>query len=290
MERHGTMLRVPRHSRPRGAGLRVRGLRRRRELVQVRRRGARRAHGARRDQAGERGRLDDARRGRELARGRARARHQARKPPPNASPAPIVSTTSTARRRHRRPRRRRHHGAPSAPRVSSATRRPGVEQRAGGVDRLRAGIEPGEVLLADLDDVACGRARARAARGRRRGRAMIAGRQFGSSMTSACPRRCSTTASSAVAIGSSTRPSVPTCRISTPAGSAASAASGVRPGRRGRALRRSGSGRCPSASSSASASVVGLVGARRRRPGARRPPASSARSRAPKRSLDRRPR
>ena len=59
---------------------------------------------------------------------------------------------------------------------------------------------------------------------------MLDGRTFGSNITSACPLSSSTTASSAVAIGSSVRPSVPTCRIPTAGGSAASAASGVRPG------------------------------------------------------------
>ena len=58
---------------------------------------------------------------------------------------------------------------------------------------------------------------------------MTQGRQLGSTATNAPGERRSTTASSAVAIGSSTSPSVPTKTVSTSAGSAASAASGVKP-------------------------------------------------------------
>ena len=62
------------------------------------------------------------------------------------------------------------------------------------------------------------------------GSATAPARTFGSTATRADPHSRSTTASSAVATGSSARPSEPTWTIATDGGSAASATSGSSPG------------------------------------------------------------
>ena len=200
---------------------------------QRRRRRARRADRARRHDRCEARRLDDRPSRARSSRPRPCELHHARKPPLNASPAPIVSTTSTAtgatvdRRRAGRHDRRAGRARASAARPagpwSSSAR--AASQRAARPDR-----QPGEVLLADLDEVGTSAARAPGARGRRRRASMTHGRQFGSTTTIVRPARRATTASSAAASGSSTRPSVPTCSAATSGGSAASAAAGVRPG------------------------------------------------------------
>ena len=80
--------------------------------------------------------------------------HQARKPPLNASPAPIVSTTSAGARGTATSSRGVTTIAPSPPRVSATTIGPPL----GSIARVAStgaapGIQPADVLLADLDQV-----------------------------------------------------------------------------------------------------------------------------------------
>ena len=112
----------------------------------------------------------------------ARAAHRARKAPMNASPAPIVSTTST---RGAATATRRvggdHQRALAAERDERDQRVRVAEQRARRVDRLGAGIEPGQVLLADLDDVRARQQPAQPPAVRGGVARSCVGRQFGSS-------------------------------------------------------------------------------------------------------------
>ena len=124
----------------------------------------------------KRGRRRPRRRGRRASsRPRPRSDQQASQPPQNASPAPIVSTTSTGgaatATSPTRGQRQRAVGAA----VSSTTAGPCVEQRPRGLAGRHAGGQPGEVLVGDLDDVGARAARARAARGSAAASAMIAG-------------------------------------------------------------------------------------------------------------------
>ena len=81
-------------------------------------------------------------------------RHQARKPPPNASPAPIVSTTSTSRRGDRHVARPGHHLDAVAAAREQHDARAGLQQHPRRRGRAALRLEPGEVLLGDLDHVA----------------------------------------------------------------------------------------------------------------------------------------
>ena len=109
-----------------------------------------------------------------------RACHQATKPPPNASPAPIVSTTFVRGDGTATSAVRVITSAPLGPRVSSPTDGPVGEQVAHGVHGAAARGQPVEVLLADLQHVAVREHARAAARGRPSGSGMMSGRMFGS--------------------------------------------------------------------------------------------------------------
>ena len=87
------------------------------------------------------------------ARPSPRSDHQASQPPENASPAPIVSTTSTGGAGDLHLAVAGEHDRAVAAARQQDDRRPPVEQRARGVDGGHARREPGEVVVGDLDDV-----------------------------------------------------------------------------------------------------------------------------------------
>ena len=232
-------------------------------------------------------------RGRSARAGPSRARSSGRgTPPPNASPAPTVSTTATAGTGTSKAPGRGHDANIGAGRRSRATTAgPRSRSAARGLGGVGAGREIGEVVGADLDDVGAGDDRAAdPVEVARRGRAMTRGRQFGSSMTRVSPDRLpAMPAASADAIGSRTRPSVPTWNAAGRVARAAATASSAQVRRRrarpcgtGRSPRRARRARRPRASSArrSSRSSTG----RRRRARARRA------SRAPNRSVERQPR
>ena len=126
----------------------------------------------------------------QLLAAEARARHQARKPPPNASPAPMVSTTSTGGAGTATSPPAVTTSAPSPPRVSSTTGGTGLEQRAGRGLASVPGLQPREVLLGDLDDVRCAASTPPQARAVGVGVGDDDGRQLGSTITSACSLSC----------------------------------------------------------------------------------------------------
>ncbi len=97
------------------------------------------------------------------SRPRPRSRHQVRKPPPNASPAPIVSTTSIFGAATRSSAPAVTTSAPSPPRVTSATLGPSSSSAAGRLDGRSARREVLEIVLADLDDVRVAQRRGEAA-------------------------------------------------------------------------------------------------------------------------------
>ncbi len=84
---------------------------------------------------------------------RSRECHQARKPPPNASPAPIVSTTSVGWAGMSVSAVGRDDGGAARPAGEQDRLRPVAEELAPGLFGRQAGPQPGEVLLADLHDV-----------------------------------------------------------------------------------------------------------------------------------------
>ena len=179
------------------------------------------------------------------------ATHHEMKPAVNASPAPIVSTTGTVSTGdHRRTRWRRRSSCPR-PRRSRA--RPAWSQRHQLAARPPG--QPGEVLVARLDDVGSGQHAIEPGHVRRRDRRSPPGRQLRSTTTSTSRSLPATMRSIAVAIGSSTSPSPPVTRAAASGGSAAGAAasrssrrgrSGTSPRRRRRSRRRPASsvGRC----------------------------------------------
>ena len=167
--------------------------------------------------------------------------------PPNVSPAPTVSTTSTAgtgTSSASSPRRTRT-GPPASVTTTTgaATRTPGTPGRPCSASRCRRGR-------------GCGPSARGTPAGRRSPRDGSSDRPPTARPSPSDP----TSVSIVAAIGSNTRPSVPTCTASTPDGSAASS---CRASSAGADVPTTSNRYCasPRSSSSANARVVGSVGA-----------------------------